>query len=526
MYDVVIVGAGTAGSVLAERLTRSGKLRVLLLEAGGPPKNRFVAIPAAFPKLFKTALDWAFESEPQRAVHGRRIFTPRGKMLGGSSNMNAMMHQWCHPADFDSWAHAGAGGWAWADVQPAFREQENWRGDGGGDARGRDGPMRIEPNRNASPLTHRFVDAARNAGLGSEPHYNGHAYSGAWIAELAHRDGQRYSAYHAYLEPAMRRANLEVAGDAQVLKVDIENGQATGVRFLRGGAEREARARAVVLAAGAYGSPHLLMLSGVGAADTLRAQQIPVKVDSPEVGENLQDHPVIPLVFRTRSRHTLFDAESLPQLFRYLLFKRGMLASNGVEGFAFTQAQPGGAAGPDLEIMFMPVEFRAQFLEPPTEHAFSLGAAVVAPHSRGSVTLASADPLAAPRIDPNLLGDAEGRDAAVLWEGVRLSRKIAATPPLADDAVCELQPGTDVQTPEELRDYASRTLQTVYHPTSTCRMGSDAHAVVDPTLRVNGVAGLWVADASVMPSVPRGHPNAVVAMIANRGATWIEASLG
>jgi choline dehydrogenase len=526
MHDVIIVGGGTAGCVLAERLTRSGKRRVLLVEAGGKPANRFVSIPAGFPRLFRSEVDWGFESEPQRALAGRTIFTPRGKMLGGCSNMNAMVHQWCHPADFDGWAASGATGWGWNDVLPEFRAQERWGGDDGDPGRGRSGPMRVEPNRNARSLSRHFVEAARRAGLPEESRYNGHAYAGAWIPELAHRDGRRFSAYDACLEPAMSRGNLEIVSDAVVTTVEVAEGRATGVVFRRAGTEHTRAARAVVLAAGAYASPQLLMLSGIGPASTLGEFGIPVRVDAPEVGENLQDHPVLPLVFRTSSDDTLLRAESIPQLLRYLLLRRGMLASNGVEGMAFTQVRPGPVAAPDLEILFLPLEFRRQFLEPPREHAFSLAAAVVAPLSRGRVILRSRDPLVPPGIDPDLLSDPEGIDASVLWEGVRLCRKIAATDPLAGQNLGEIRPGAAVESEDDLLAYAGTEIQTVYHPSSTCRMGSDSRSVVDPRLRVRGVEGLWVVDASVMPSVPRGHPHAVVAMIANRAAAWIDPSVG
>jgi choline dehydrogenase len=523
--DVIIVGAGTAGSVLAERLTRSGKLRVLLLEAGGPPKNRFISIPAGFAKLFKSEVDWAFESEPQTSVGGRRIFTPRGKMLGGSSNMNAMMHQWCHPADFAAWEENGATGWGWNEVAPVFREQECWTGNDGDPGRGRSGPMQIAPNRNARSLTHMFIEAARRAGFGKEEQYNGHAYQGAWIAELAHKNGKRFSAYHAFLEPAMRRANLEVVTDAHAMKVEIENGRATGVTVSRGGSLHTFSARGIVMAAGSFGSPQILMLSGVGPAAELQRLGLPVRVDSPSVGEHLQDHPVLPIVYGTRSTDTLKSAESLGNLFRYLVLGRGMLASGGVEGFAFTQIHPEPASAPDLELMFLPFESRDQFLEPPQQHAFGIGPAVVAPRSRGRLRLSVPDPRTAPEIDFGLLSDPDGIDAKILLAGVRLSRKIAATAPLADQNTGEIRPGASAVSDGEILDHASAELQTVYHPTSTCRMGSDPGSVVDPQLGVRGVDGLWVVDASVMPSVPRGHPNAVVAMIAQRGADWIERTL-
>lgn len=525
MHDLIIVGAGTAGCVLAECLTRSGRLRVLLVEAGGPPENRFVAIPAGFAFLFKSEVDWAFESQPQVSVGGRRIFTPRGKMLGGSSNINAQIHQWCHPADFEGWVAAGAPGWGWTDVAPVFRTQECWRGDDGDCERGRDGPMIISPNRNTRRLSHAFVEAARQAGLGQQARHNGRAYQGAWITELAHNNGRRYSVYDAYLTPAMRRKNLEVVTGAHVTEVVIENRRATGVSLRRGDAEQIFPARGVVLAAGAFGSPQLLMLSGIGPGNALQAVGLRTRVDAPEVGANLQDHPILPVVFRSLSADTLKKAKSPLNLLRYLLLKRGMLASNGVEAFAFTQVHAGAVAAPDLEIVFLPFEARKELLEPPREHGFVLAPAVVAPRSRGQLTLPSADPLAKPTIDFGLLSDPDGIDAAVLWEGVRLSRRIAATAPLAACNAGELRPGPATESDRDLLNYASAELQTVYHPTSTCRMGSDERAVVDPQLRVRGMDRLWVADASVMPAVPRGHPNAVVAMIAERAAGWIEAAM-
>ncbi len=524
-YDLIVVAAGTAGCVLAEQLTSSGKLRVLLLEAGGPPKNRFVAVPAGMPKLLKSEVDWAFQSEPQTFIGGRRIFTPRGKMLGGSSNLNAQLHQWCHPADFDGWIAAGATGWGWADVRPVFRNQERWLGEDTDSERGRQGPMTVSQNNHARPLSHAFVSAARKAGLGAAQSYNGQSYQGAWIAELARKDGKRFSAYDAYLVPAMRRTNLEVMTDAHVTRILIDRGRATGVSVRRGDCDETITARGIVPSAGAFASPQLLMLSGIGPAATLAEFGLTTQVNRREVGENLQDHPTIGLICGTHSRDTFKSAESPLNLLRYGLLKRGMLASGGVEGFAFTQIRPGRVSAPDLELVFLPFEHRNDFLEPPRVHAFSIAPAVVAPRSRGRLTLQSPDPLAPPSIDFRLLSDPEGIDASLLCEGIRLSRRIANTSPLAAYNAGEMRPGASVEADRDILAYASSHIQTVYHPTSTCRMGSDRDAVVDAELRVRGVDSLWVADASVMPSVPRGHPNAVVAMIAERAASWIENAL-
>lgn len=525
MNNLIIVGAGTAGCVLAERLTASGHQRVLLIEAGGKPKSRFVSIPAGFAKLFKSQFDWAFESEPQSNADGRRIFIPRGKMLGGSSNVNAQIHQWCHPADFDGWVAAGAHGWGWTDVAPVFQAQESWMGGTVSSSRGKKGPMVVSPNLNVHPLSKAFVASAQTIGLNSTDDYNSGPFNGVWFCQLAHKDGKRFSAYDAYLKPALRRANLEVLTEAHVTRIIFENRRAVGVAVRRGGVEETYRcSRGVVLAAGAFGSPQLLMLSGVGPADALNRVGIPVVHDTPEVGANLQDHPVACLVFRTLRTDTMKTAESLSNVLKYLVRGRGMLASNGIEAFAFTNTNGGlteKSKAPDLEIIFAPFEWRNQALEPPAIHAFSIAAAAVAPLSRGSLTLKSANPFTPPTIDFGLLSDPEGMDALIIIAGIRLIRKIAATPPLSLDRDEEVDPGEAIEDERDLRSWINTCLQTVYHPTSTCRMGSDQRAVVDPQLRVLGVEGLWVADASVMPSVPRGHPNAVVAMIANRAAELI-----
>ncbi|MEK7834115.1 MAG: GMC oxidoreductase, partial [Acidobacteriota bacterium] len=403
--------------------------------------------------------------------------------------------------------------------------QECWLGEESNGARGRTGPMMVSPNKNAHQLSKAFVAAARAAGLGNQPHYNGDAFEGAWLAELAHKDGQRFSAYDAYLKPAMQRPNLEVVREAHVLRVEIANGQATGVTVQEGGVEKTFSARGVILAAGAFGSPQVLMLSGVGPAAALKQLGIPVYYDAPEVGENLQDHPMIATIFRTRGTDTFKKAESPLNLLRYLLFKRGMLASNAVEAFAFTRSNGTPGTPPDVELILAPFEWRNQGLEPPQVDAVSLGVAVVAPRSRGNLRLRSANPLDAPLIDLGLLTDPEGKDAAATLAGARLARKIVTTAPLAEFVEGEILPGPELTNDAELLAKLTSEIQTVYHPTSTCRMGTDPRAVVDPQLQVRGVDGLWVVDASVMPAVPRGHPNAVVAMIANRAAGMIASKI-
>lgn len=519
-WDYIVVGAGTAGSVVAHQLSESGSRRVLLVEAGGWP-NLAVKIPGAFPKLFKTPLDWAFQSEPQAGCDGRVVFTPRGRMLGGSANMNAQIHQWCHPADFDGWEQLGASGWGWRDVAPVFRQMESWNGEEtAGAPRGRSGPMLVSHLRSPSPMAQAFVAAARAAGVHGTDDYNGLAYDGAWLVQLAHKNGARYSAYDAYLKPAMQRKNLEVRTGRQVAKIVFEGRRATGIALGESHAEPVLRAtEGVVLCAGAFGSPQLLMLSGVGPADALRSLGIPLVLDAPGVGANLQDHPIAPLTWGTHRPLSHKSAQGVGQLLRWLLFRRGILASNVTEAMAISRAVD--REVPDSELLFGNVEWRDQGLAVPQVHGYTIAAAVVAPRSRGRLWLTSPAACDPPRIDFGLLTDADGVDAQVILAGARLARRIAATEPLRSETAAELAPGADVTSDDELLSYLKSQMQTVYHPSGTCRMGSDGGAPVDPRLRARGLDGLWVADASVMPTVPRGHPNAVVAMIAQRASTMI-----
>ena len=526
MTDFIIVGAGTAGCVLAEALSASGRHDVLLIEAGGEPKSPYVKMPAGFSELFSGPLDWDFETTPQSGAAGRTVFVPRGKMLGGCSNMNVQIHQWCHPQDFRDWVDAGASGWSFDDVEPVFRAQESWSGEVTDSKRGLDGPMRIAPNRHVRDLSQRFVQSARKVLPAGPQEYNGTDYeSGAWMCQVAHHRGRRFSAYDAYLLPARRRKNLQILSNTHVLRIDFDGRRATGVTVRQGTSERSIRAaHGVVLAAGAIGSPQLMMLSGIGPAEKLRVLDIPIIREANDVGANLQDHPLMPVVFRTSSKDNYLHAESLSQLIRYL-FRGGMLASNVGEAFAFDRTGLSQELAPDLELVFVPVDWRDQGRARAEVDAFGIGVVALAPKSTGCIELVGRDPLAAPRIDFGLLTDADGVDRRVLRRGLERAREIAATAPLAEVGLGERATSSgDID--DDLERYIEASLQTIFHPTSSCRMGSDDGAVVDPTLRVRNVDALWIADASVMPSVPRGHPNAVVAMIAHRAAGWILQSVG
>jgi choline dehydrogenase len=511
--DFIIVGAGTAGSAAAEALTRDGRTRVLLLEAGGPPASPFVGIPAGFAKLFRGKLDWGFSSEPDPRS-GRSVFIPRGRMLGGSANLNAQIHQWGRPDDFDAWAQAGCTGWGYSDIAPVLRDLEAFAGNV--PERGGAGPLAARTLDAPHPLSRAFQTAA---GLDGQPaSYNGAAPEGAWISEVTQRNGRRFSTWDGLLKPAMKRANLDVVTNALATAIIMTSGRATGVRILRHGrAETLAARRGVLVCAGAFGSPHLLMLSGIGPAAHLRAHGIDIVHDAPGVGENLHDHPMACPTFATRRRDTLKSAESPANLFRYIFGRTGALASNVAEAIAFRRSSPA-LASPDIELLFAPVEWREEGLAPPRHHAFTIAAILLRPRSRGRVTLRDGEAQSAPRIDLGLLSDTAGADRQDMIAAIQLARSIAARAPLSATMTAEIAPGrTDVSA------WLDREIQTVYHPGGSCRMGADAGAVVTPRLSVKGVDGLWVADASVMPRMVSGHPNLSVAMIGRRAAEFVQA---
>ncbi|MGY1690461.1 GMC family oxidoreductase [Geodermatophilus sp. SYSU D01105] len=518
-YDVVVVGAGSAGCTLAGRLTEDPSRRVLLLEAGGCDDALEVRIPAALYKNWRTRRDWNYTTEPQPGLDGRRLFWPRGRLVGGSSSINAMIYMRGAAADYDEWAElTGDPSWSYSHVLPLFRRMED-------NARGADrfhgagGPLRVEDPRSPHPWSRAAVQAAVAAGYPRNDDFNGATQEGAGLYQLTQRRGRRWSAADAYLHPAAGRPNLTVRTGALTTRVLVSGGRATGVEYRSGGRTHTAHAAAeVVLAGGAVNSPQLLMLSGIGPGAHLREVGVDVVHDLPGVGAGLQDHPLVPTVWHTRSGRSLVHAESPSGYAQWFGARRGPLTSNLAEAGLFTGSRPGLPA-PDLQFHFLPVKYWRQAEVDPDVDAFTAAAVLVRVHSRGSVRLRSADPTWAPAIDPGYLTDERDLDALVC--GVEQAREIAATAPLAAVLGEEWSPGGTVQTPDSLRRAVRDTLESPYHPASSCRMGTDEGAVVDPQLRVHGLEGLRVADASVLPTLVRGNTNAPTIMVAERAADLV-----
>jgi len=522
MYDYIVVGAGSAGCVLANRLSEDGGPRILLLEAGGADDKREIHVPAAFSKLFKTPVDWAFESEPEPQLNGRRLYWPRGKMLGGSSSLNAMIYIRGNRHDYDAWEALGNEGWGYADVLPYFmRAEHNERGLS--QYHGIDGPLHVADLRYCNPLSHAFVEAGVELGHSRNDDFNGAAQEGVGFYQVTQKKGRRWSAADAYLRPARKRPNLTVHTGAQASRILIEGGRAAGVEYRCDGRMTRAQAsREVILCGGAVNSPQLLMLSGIGPADSLRALGIPVVADLAGVGQNLQDHVLTGVAYVCTQPISLTSAERLDNVVEYLLFRRGKLSSNIAEAGGFVSMDPS-ATAPDLQFHFAPVYFVDHGFTTPEGHGFSLGPTVLRPKSRGRIALKSRDPLSPPAIQPNYLAD--DADLRLLIEGMRLARRLVES--RAFDPYRGVQfLGPEDDTDEAITTYLRERTETLYHPVGTCTMGSDALAVVDSRLCVRGVAGLRVADASIMPTLVSGNTNAPTIMIAEKAADMIKADAG
>jgi len=530
-FDFVVVGAGSAGCVLAERLSAGGRYTVAVIEAGGSDRRFHVQMPLGYGRTFyDRAINWNYAAEPDPGLDGRADFWPRGKLLGGSSSINAMVWIRGAPRDFDAWAAEGNPGWAYADVLPFFKALEHnqagedpWRGTGG--------RLHVsDVSAGQHPLVQRFIAAGRQAGFAFNADFNGPSQEGVGLYQITTKDGWRMSAAKAFLRPALRRPNIALLTRAHATRVLLEGRCATGVEIMRGGAREIVRARReVILAAGAINSPMLLQLSGIGSAEHLAAIGVPVKLDSPAVGRHLQDHLGINYTYRAR-------VATLNQILRpwwgklivggkFFLVGRGPLALSLNQGGGFVRSRPD-RTEPNIQLYFQTISTMAsragtrQLLRPDPFPGFSIGLSTCRPTTRGSILARSCDPLDAPRIRPNAYGTAE--DVADMLEGVKLLRRLAAQPALADIIDAELAPGPAARSDGDLEADFRRRSGTVYHPCGTVRMGPEiGSAAVDARLKVHGIEALRVIDASVFPRIISGNTNAPTMMVAAKGAALV-----
>jgi len=523
-FDYIIVGAGSAGCVLANRLTASGRHRVLLMEAGGPDRNIWIHIPLGYGKLFHNPkVNWLYKTEPEPELDNRQIIQPRGKVLGGSSSINGLLYVRGQHEDFDRWRQLGNKGWGFADVLPYFRRAEHQeRGDD--EWHGRGGPLAVSNVSEPHPLCEAFIEAAQQAGHPRNDDFNGARQEGAGYFQLTAKNGRRWSTAVGYLKPARRRPNLKVETNTLATRVLLSGRRAVGVEYRQGGTTKTAHAKAeVIVAGGAFNSPQLLQLSGLGPADLLRSHGIAVIADMPGIGADLQDHLQIRMLYRCTEPITMNDVinnwrHRYRAGLRYILSRKGLLTIGAGYAGAFLRTRPE-LDTPDVQLHFLifSADTAGAGLHP--FPGFMVSVCQLRPESRGFVRIKSNDPAQAPAIQPRYLSSRFDCDTVVA--GMKQLRGIMAKPAMRRYIAEERAPGDACASDAELLAYARATGTTVYHPTSTCRMGPDPQAVVDERLRVRGIGALRVIDASIMPTVVSGNTNAAVIMIAEKGADLI-----
>jgi choline dehydrogenase-like flavoprotein len=524
-FDIVVIGGGSGGSAAAGRLSEDGRFSVCLIEAGGANAQIQVRAPGLFPFLPKST-NWAFETVPQPGLNGRTGFQPRGKGMGGSSAVNAMVYIRGCAWDYDNWAALGCDGWSYADVLPYFKKSES-NARGGNDFHGADGPLSVSDLNCPNSGSLDFVDAGASLQIPRNDDFNGAQFEGVGLYQVTQRSGERWTSARAYVDPVTASGKLNVEKGALVERLILEQGRAVGVAIKQGRQRSIIRARkAVILAGGVFGTPQILMLSGIGPADHLGALGIPVVIDRPAVGSNLQDH--IDYVAGFETGGDIFSGSNLKTIWRtagsllqWLRKRTGPMTTNYAEAGGFIKSSPD-VAVPDLQLHFVPAILEDHGRTKIKEAGFSGHVCVLRPESRGTVRLASADPAAAPLIDPAFLTD--DRDMAILKKGVRLLHRILTAPPLAKHGGKDRH-ATPLDDDAALEQMIRNRSDTVYHPVGTARMGSDDDAVCDSRLRVRGVAGLYIADASIMPRVVSGNTNAPTIMIGERCADFVKADL-
>jgi choline dehydrogenase len=526
-FDYIVAGAGSAGCAVAARLSENGRYRVLLLEAGPEDRGFWIHVPIGYSRLFANPrINWMFESEPEAELEGRTMYQPRGKVLGGTSSINGMVYMRGNAADYDLWRQRGCAGWDWDSVLPYFKKAEDQER-GPSETHGSGGPLRVSDQAVRWELGDRFITAAIEAGLPANNDFNNGEQEGAGPFQNTTDRRHRWSTATAYLRTARRRANLLVRTNAQATRILVEDGRASGLEFVCDGSRHLARARGeIVVCGGVYGSPQLMQLSGLGPAALSQQFGIPVVRDIPAVGADLQDHFYVRLAFRCTRPITLNDVANHPVKkllagLQYVLFKTGPLTSNGICAGGFARSDPR-LDRPDIQLNFSVWSFAERNNRGVVPHpfpGFTISAVHLRPEARGTVMLKSPDPLAAPAIRFNFLRSRY--DIAALTAGMRLARDITAQPTLAPYVAEELLPGAQVNSDAEFEASIRKNGVSNLHPVGTCRMGADPEAVCDPRLRVNGIRGLRVVDASIMPTVPGGNTNAPTIMIAEKASDMI-----